>query len=181
MSHLVGLDLSLASSGVACFFRGSDLYALSVKTNPKDLEIDRLGQLVTSVRPFLKGAELVVIESQIVVYHRGRSSSQIAKVHGAIDVLLYTMNLNVCYVAPIQLKAFVGSGYAKPTSAIMPDNDALDASVLVMMGHFLFNSSPLLNSAQRDILGRLSIVHSSSDHDQTPSRRVYHVKKRSLK
>lgn len=104
--NIIGLDLSLTSTGVARA-DGSSLRIRSKKTGP-----ERLHEIQEAVAILIRGADLCIIEGYSYG-SKGRSVFQIGELGGVIRHFLWEYGLPYVEVAPSALKKFAtGRGNA---------------------------------------------------------------------
>lgn len=135
--RVVGLDLSLTSSGVA----PSDGSTYRIKTNAKQTLPDRLRTIADRVCFEISNNTLTLIEE--VPSHAAFSITALAKVHGAV---LYKIgNSPMLYATPPVLKKYAtGKGNANKDAVLAEairrfnfqgtSNDEADAFILMNMG-----------------------------------------------
>lgn len=104
--NVIGLDLSLTSTGVARA-DGSSLRIRSKKTGP-----ERLHEIVEGVAILCQNADLVVLEGYSYG-SKGRSVFQIGELGGVVRMFLWGNSLSYVEVPPANLKRFAtGKGNA---------------------------------------------------------------------
>lgn len=159
--RVVGLDLSLTSTGVA----PSDGVTYRIKTKAKETLPDRLRCIADRVCFEISDNTLVMIEE--VPSHAAFSITALAKVHGAV---LYKIgNTPMVYVTPPVLKKYAtGKGNANKDAVLAEairrfnfqgtSNDEADAFILMHMGMEMLGQ-PLVNvpETHRAALKNLSL------------------------
>jgi len=107
--NVVGLDLSLTSTGVA-ITDGALLSTSLIRT--KATGVERLMGIRRLVYQFVNGAELVVMEGY--AFNRGNQAHQIGELGGVVKVMLHEEGIPVVLVPPARLKMYAtGKGNAR--------------------------------------------------------------------
>lgn len=173
-SKIIGLDLSLTSTGVAkldVLSGGCDLASISTEHVTSTFRgVRRLARLYTILEVRCAGAELVVIEG----YSMGSRNSQsfsIGELGGVIRLMLYGANIPTVVLPPTSLKKFAtGSGIAQKPAMVLAlfkkwgiertQDDEADAALLAIAGAYLLDKPglPPLTALQRDALTKAETV-----------------------
>lgn len=158
MMNVLGLDLSMAATGIAF----PDGRTLTVATNAKHRDA-RLGVIRDAVTMALTGVDLVVME-EAPPGLKGPAIKAIHMVQGAVRVALLDMGVPYAVVNPSTLKAYAtGKKGADKTAMAMaafkraalefPDDNQCDAWWLRVMGMDWFGyADVLLPMAQRGFM-----------------------------
>lgn len=164
---ILGLDLSLTSTGYALFKERALFASGEIKTKPDLFWFDRLYSIYSGLTWFFSTADVVVFEAQIAVYRSARTTSELAKVHGVLGILLATHDIEFISIAPAQLRSWAGVPKKQKiwdmTHASFPyGKDEIDAICLGIMGGQCLGVFPLMSEAQRKIISRLTVERGGS-------------------
>lgn len=158
-SKVIGLDLSLRSTGVAWTTPVSS-GTECIKTG-KVHWIAAVVQICERVEEIAQGSDLAVIESELALRYRVRGSVQLGKVHGAVALILARLQIPIIYVAPAQLRAFAQLPKGmKAKDYLFPgdkrSDDEIDALILMLIGK-AYLGEVRLDREKQAIVRRLTI------------------------
>lgn len=153
-SNVVGVDLSLTSTGVVCLTGDGMLDSYNIKTKPSDFQTDvhRIAFIAGAVADILQDYEeledrptLVCLEGY-AMGARGSRVFTIGELGGVVKQWLYGLQTDTLIVPPTVLKKFLGIGgnsdkdqvrleLFKKYGVELKTNDECDAAVLALMAH----------------------------------------------
>lgn len=158
---IVGLDLSLTSTGVAIHTPETEK-AYTLKKS-KYTGVRRLIDLRETIREIVVDADLVVIENY--AFGARNQAHQAGELGGVVKVLLHEMGKQWILVAPTQLKKFVAGGGKRTKELIIMQvykrwgvecetSDEADAFVLAKIGQALVENVEL-TKFQKEVIEKL--------------------------
>ena len=152
MTKILGVDLSLCSTGVVRLKDGKILSQKLIKSKPQgDFPIDELRRMLSIVDQIeVDGSDLVVIEGIAFAIRRTTSLVQLSALNYLVRKKCHETGKKFCIVAPNSLKKFItgkGSGHKemmllevfKKYGISFDDNNLCDAWGLAQIGHCLLN------------------------------------------
>lgn len=165
--RIVGVDPALRYTGLALLDNGK-ARTVTIETPHKEW-VDVIGELSRWMMPILRFAQLVVIETEIV-YARGvRQLAPLAKVQGAIGLMITMTGIDYLYVTPRRLRSYAGmkrrdkGGKLKQWFGIHGKTDhEVDALVLALIGACKLQIYPATKH-QKSLLDRMPIKCPSSN------------------
>lgn len=142
--NIVGLDLSLAATGVC-----TDYGLHTVKTRSEDPLGRRLTYIKSEVGSLIAKADLLVVEGLFVGHNT--NTIQLAKVHGIIEHLAWVWAIPIAFISPATLKKFaVGTARAEKADmkveaskvfGVEGNNNEIDAFWLRFAGRIHYGDS----------------------------------------
>lgn len=159
--HVVGIDASLTSTGIA-ILQGDEINTAAIKTDLKGPA--RLSYLRDCIQQIVANADLVVLENY--AYSRPNQAHQIGELGGVLRVMLYESGVKWIEVAPAAVKKFAtGKGNAvKEAVAVgvyrhwgkeFKTNDETDAAVLAYIGQAYLGGPERLTAYQAEVIAAL--------------------------
>lgn len=161
---VLGVDLSYRSSGLVLLSDDSPK-PLDRRTVITSGEWSRSVLIIyLSLKEFLDRADLVVYEAQVANRKHVRSTSQLAKAHGAFGVALAQSHKPYVEVAPVRLRSWALIPKGKKLIDMNPSlrlegwtSDEADALGLAMMGLQFLNKLNM-TPPQKRIIIRLEVI-----------------------
>lgn len=158
---IVGLDLSLTSTGVVyCFPEAGTIQSAIIKTSPKQNYMERYNQILDEVRVACRSKDVIFfIEGySLGSFAKSTAMSNLIELGGIIRFYLWEQGIPFIIVPPTLLKKFVtGKGNAKKEDIKLgiykryakefKTSDEADAYGLVAMGYAYFTGK-LLNGKE---------------------------------
>lgn len=162
---IIGLDLSLAATGVAELREPGKVEVFTVTSNAKLKPEARLSRLVQDIELMLPKARLVVLEG-LSFGSNDPSAQERSALHWIIRINLHLRQIPYLVVAPSQLKKFCcDSGAAKKEMMIREvyrqwkveaaDNNQADAAALAYVGAAYLGLLSGLRKSQLEVLAKL--------------------------
>jgi crossover junction endodeoxyribonuclease RuvC len=158
---IVGLDLSLTSTGVAiCTSETEEVYTLK---KSKHTGVKRLIELRETIREIVTDADMVVVENY--AFGARNQAHQAGELGGVVKVMLHEMGKKWILVAPTQLKKFVAGGGRRTKELIIMQvykrwgvecftSDEADAFTLAKIGQALVGDIEL-TKFQKEVIEKL--------------------------
>ena len=161
-AHIIGLDLSLSSTG---FHRLGNYESGAILTE-KLRGMERLDYILAQIAGLVHEGDFVVLENN-AFNAVGNARSQLAELNGIVKFWLWRRKIAYALVAPTTLKKFMlGSGKGEKSLILREvykaygldaaTDDEADACVLAHMGAWLVGREAPANEAQRQALSTLT-------------------------
>jgi len=119
---VLGLDLSIASTGLAILDDDSRIFTKTIKTKPRDGPDFRLATICDEIENYLmadKTLRTAAIEAPFIHPKNRKGREVILGLHGAVTVLLVNNRVDIHRITPTELKKFTtGNGQASKETMI---------------------------------------------------------------
>lgn len=117
----MGIDPSLASSGLVFLKNGKHISHARVTTTAKISTEERIHKICCTIRRGISRyhPDFVIVEGYSFASHRSKSATSLHELGGAIHQVLFSFSLPWHDPAPTSIKAFAGHGYASKEEMIL--------------------------------------------------------------
>ncbi len=165
---IIGLDLSLAATGIAIMKEPGQVSLSTVGSNNKLKPEDRLLQIVADIERRLDGADLVSMEG-LSFGSNDPSAQERSALHWIIRLNMHIRKIPYIVIPPSTLKKFTcGAGNAKKEMMIREvyrqwkieaaNNNEADAAALAYLGAGKNGLLANLTKVQKEVLAKIGVA-----------------------